>query len=113
MLKLENNIALITGSDSGMGQAMAEEFAKAGANVAGTFHTDETGAEESRRRVQAAGRRAIVRQTDVRDEESVARLFQAVSSELGWVTVVLARYSSASSCLRCPAEQSITGMPCA
>src|SRR5712672_628720 len=24
-----------------------------------------------------------------------------------WVTVVLARYSSASSCLRCPAEQSI------
>src|ERR1700757_2735192 len=30
-----------------------------------------------------------------------------------WVAVVLARYSSARSCLRCPAEQSITGMPCA
>src|SRR5271165_4333949 len=30
-----------------------------------------------------------------------------------WVTVVLARYSSARSCLRCPAEQSITGMSCA
>jgi hypothetical protein len=30
-----------------------------------------------------------------------------------WVTVVLARYSSARSCLRWPAEQSITGMPCA
>src|ERR1700750_1072164 len=29
------------------------------------------------------------------------------------VTVVLARYSSAMSCLRCPTEQSITGMPCA
>jgi glucose 1-dehydrogenase len=83
MPKLDNKIALITGSDSGMGQAMAEEFAKAGANVAVTFHTDEAGAEESRRRVQAAGRRAIVRQTDVRDERSVARLFQAVSSELG------------------------------
>src|SRR3977135_3270924 len=27
-----------------------------------------------------------------------------------WVTVVLARYSSARSCLRCPAEQSITGI---
>src|SRR2546421_6618128 len=70
MLKLENKIALITGSDSGMGQAMAEEFAKAGANVAVTFHTDEAGAEESRRRVQAAGRRAMVRQTDVRDEKA-------------------------------------------
>src|SRR5437868_1268763 len=83
MLKLENKIALITGSDSGMGQAMAEGFAKAGANVAVTFHTDEAGAEESRCRVQAAGRRAIVRQTDVRNEKSVARLFEAVSSELG------------------------------
>jgi len=80
---LESKIALITGSDSGMGQAMAEEFAKAGADVAVTFHTDEAGAEESRRRVQAAGRRAMVRQTDVRDEKSVARLFEAVSGELG------------------------------
>src|SRR6266480_5337541 len=83
MAKLDNKIALITGSYSGMGQAMAEEFAKAGPNVAVTFHTDEAGAEESRRRVQVAGRKAIVRQTDVRDEKSVARLFEAVSSELG------------------------------
>jgi NAD(P)-dependent dehydrogenase (short-subunit alcohol dehydrogenase family) len=37
MLELENKIALITGSDSGMGQAMAEEFAKAGANEAKGF----------------------------------------------------------------------------
>src|SRR5262249_28477053 len=29
------------------------------------------------------------------------------------VMFVLARYSSARSCLRCPAGQSITGMPCA
>src|SRR3954451_3644110 len=55
MLKIENKIALITGSGSGMGQAVAEEFAKAGANVAVTFHTDEAGGEESRRRVQAQG----------------------------------------------------------
>src|SRR3954451_14979097 len=82
MPDLDSKIALITGSDSGMGQAMAEEFAKAGADVAVTF-TDEAGAEESRRRVQAAGRRAMVRQTDVRDQKSVARLFEAVSGELG------------------------------
>ena len=30
-----------------------------------------------------------------------------------WVMVVLARHSPARSCLRCSAEQSITGMPCA
>ena len=83
MAKLDKKIALITGSDSGMGQAMAEEFARAGANVVLTFHTDEAGAEESRRRVQAAGRKAMVRQLDVRDETSVAALFDAACRELG------------------------------
>src|SRR5438067_11484389 len=89
MAKLDSKTALITGSDSGMGQAMAEEFAKAGANVAITFHTDEAGAEESRRRVPAAARKAIVRQTDVRDEASVARLFEAVSRELATPDILL------------------------
>lgn len=83
MAKLDKKIALITGSDSGMGQAMAEEFARAGANVVLTFHTDQAGAEESRRRVQAAGRKAMVRQLDVRDETSVAALFDAACRELG------------------------------
>ncbi len=83
MAKLEKKVALITGSDSRMGQAMAEEFARAGADVALTFHTDEAGAEESRRRVEAAGRKAIVRQVDVRDEGSVAALFDAACGALG------------------------------
>jgi glucose 1-dehydrogenase len=47
MPKLENKVALITGSDSGMGQATAEEFARAGADVAVTFHTDEAGAQDT------------------------------------------------------------------
>jgi glucose 1-dehydrogenase len=83
MAQLENKIALITGSDSGMGQAIAEEFARAGADVAITFHSDRSGAEETERRVKAAGRRAIVRQLDVREEASVAALFDAVAAELG------------------------------
>lgn len=57
MMKLDNKIALITGSDSGMGQAMAAEFARAGAHVGISYHTDKAGAEESRRRVEAAGKK--------------------------------------------------------
>lgn len=83
MPKLQDKIAVITGSDSGMGQAMAEEFAKEGAHVAVIFHTDEAGAQETRRRVEATGQRSFVRQVDVRDEASVAALFEAVERELG------------------------------
>jgi glucose 1-dehydrogenase len=83
MKKLENKVALITGADSGMGQAMAETFAGEGADLAVTFHTDRASAEETRRRVEAAGRRAMVRQVDVRDEADLAALFEAVERELG------------------------------
>jgi glucose 1-dehydrogenase len=54
MLKLEGRVAVITGSDSGMGQAMAEEFARAGASIAITFVTTNPA-----RRRQAAGCRRL------------------------------------------------------
>src|SRR5690606_8444906 len=41
------------------------------------------GAEETRKRVEAAGRRALVQQLDVKDESNVVSLFEAVQRELG------------------------------
>jgi glucose 1-dehydrogenase len=83
MLRLENRIALITGSDSGMGQAMAEEFAREGAHVVVNYFEDETGANETLRQVQAAGRRGLVVQADVRDPQAVERLFRSAQDVLG------------------------------
>jgi glucose 1-dehydrogenase len=53
MGKLSGKIAVITGSDSGMGQAMAAAFAREGADVAVTWHTDEQGAQATAERVHA------------------------------------------------------------
>jgi glucose 1-dehydrogenase len=80
---LAGRIAVITGSDSGMGQAMAELFAQHGADVAITYHRDEQGARATAEKVNAAGRRCLVQQVDVRDEESVARMFESTDTELG------------------------------
>lgn len=80
---LANRIAFVTGSDSGIGQAIAEEFAKAGADVVVTFHTDSEGAKETERRVSAAGRRACVLPMNVCDESSVALVFQEAELRLG------------------------------
>ncbi len=73
----------MTGSDSGMGQATAAEFAKEGADVAVTWFHDKDGAEETPRRVEAEGRRAIVVQLDQRDPEQVTRLFEEAQRSLG------------------------------
>ena len=61
-LKSAGKIVIVTGADSGIGQATAEALAKEGADVAVMFHTDEEGARETARRVEAAGRRALVTQ---------------------------------------------------
>ena len=80
---LDGRIAMITGSDSGIGQATAQAFATAGADVAVTYLTDAEGAEATRRKVEAAGRRAHVQRLDVRDEAAVDGWFEAVRDALG------------------------------
>jgi glucose 1-dehydrogenase len=81
--RLEGKIAIVTGSDSGIGQATAEEFAKEGADVMVTCYRDEEGADETRRRVEAAGGRAATMRLDQRAPEQVAKLFERVEAELG------------------------------
>ncbi|HZZ62503.1 MAG TPA: SDR family oxidoreductase [Roseiarcus sp.] len=83
VLKLAGRVAIVTGSDSGMGRAIAEAFAMEGADVAVTFHSDRDGAEATARQVGDSGRRAIVQRLDVAEEESVVRLFRTVNDRLG------------------------------
>ncbi len=81
--RLKDKVAIVTGSDSGIGQATAVAFAEEGADVAITFLHDRDGAEATRRRVEEAGRRAIVVQLDQREPDAVERLFRETQSQLG------------------------------
>jgi glucose 1-dehydrogenase len=83
MKRLENRVAIITGSDSGIGQGTAIEFAREGADVVINYLHDQEGAEETKRQVEAQGRRAIVIQADLREEANVARLFAETEEVLG------------------------------
>jgi glucose 1-dehydrogenase len=82
-MQLDDRIALITGSDSGMGQAMAVEFARAGADVVVNYLKDEAGARDTLRQVEGAGRRGLVVQADVSDPAAVDAMFRATEAELG------------------------------
>lgn len=82
-MRLAGGTAIVTGSDSGIGRAIAAEFAATGADVCVTFHTDEDGAQQTAGMVEAAGRRALVLQVDVREEKEVERMFDRTISQLG------------------------------
>jgi glucose 1-dehydrogenase len=72
---LENQSALVTGGDSGIGRAIAIGLAKAGADVAINFHSDKAAAEDVRREIEPLGRKALAIQADVSREDEVERMF--------------------------------------
>lgn len=80
---------MITGSDSGIGQATAIAFAQEGADVVITYHTDKEGAEETLRQVEQHQRKGMVLQVDVSDEQAVAQLFDKALKEFGTLDILV------------------------
>ena len=76
-------VAIVTGSDLGIGQAIAKEFAAQGADVAITWFSDEQGARDTGREVERAGQKALVMQVDVREPSPIAELFTTTTRRLG------------------------------
>lgn len=79
--KLDGMAALVTGGDSGIGRAVAVLFAREGADVAVLYLSERTDAEETRRHVEAEGRRCLLLAGDVKDpafcRRAVARAVKA------------------------------------
>ena len=75
---LAGRVALVTGCRRGIGLAMAEALAGAGADVVGTSLTLDAGESEPRRRVEAHGRTFTAVQADLASETGAADLAAAV-----------------------------------
>jgi glucose 1-dehydrogenase len=89
MGRLDDKVAVITGSDSGIGQATAVAFAREGADVVINFHTDAVGADRTWSAVEAAGRRGLVVQADVGNKDDVDRLFSLAIEEFGKLDILM------------------------
>jgi glucose 1-dehydrogenase len=89
MQKLSGKVALITGADSGIGQAMAIEMAKEGADIIVCYHTDREGAESTVNEVNHLKQKAIVVQVDLGNENEVERLFETALKEMKWIDILV------------------------
>lgn len=88
-LRLDNKVALVTGSDSGIGQGIAKAFAESGADVVVTWRTDRAGAEETARMVTDAGRQALIVQVDVADASAVEAMFAELDARFGRIDIMV------------------------
>ena len=84
---LSGRTILVTGASSGIGRAIALAAARAGADVALTYRSNESGAREVEGEIRAAGRRAAVLTLDLADVTSVNAIGPAAIKALGRLDV--------------------------
>lgn len=86
--RLDGKVALVTGASSGLGVAIAQCLAEAGADVVlGARRVDRL--EETRKLVESTGRRAVAVQTDVTDPDQCAAMAATAVQELGRVDILV------------------------
>lgn len=87
--KLKDMVAVITGGDSGIGRAVAVFYAREGADVA-IMHLDEDeDAQETKKAVEAEGRKCIILQGDVSDLQFCKDAVQQVVDTFGKLDILV------------------------
>lgn len=90
-VSLQNQVAIITGSSSGIGSGIAKSMAEAGAEVVINYPFD--GAMEQAnsvlKEITDKGGKGILYQCDVSKEDEVIKMFQDVVAQLGTVDILV------------------------
>ncbi|TXC67925.1 glucose 1-dehydrogenase [Sphingomonas ginsenosidivorax] len=86
---LAHHAAIVTGASSGIGLAVAEALAAAGAAVVVNYRSDGDRADALVERIVGDNGRAIAVQADVSDEADVARLFDVAAEAFGRIDVLV------------------------
>jgi glucose 1-dehydrogenase len=81
--------ALVTGANSGIGEAVAIALGEAGADVMVNYVTSEDRAEAVAEEIRRSGVRALPHKADVSDEAQVQKMFRRAMAELGTIDILV------------------------
>lgn len=86
---LAEAVTVVTGGTRGIGRAVAERFAAAGATTIATYHSDEDAAAATAETLDAYEAPTEVVQFDVSDPDAVSAAFETVREKYGHPTVLV------------------------
>jgi NAD(P)-dependent dehydrogenase (short-subunit alcohol dehydrogenase family) len=87
--KLLDKVALVTGGDSGIGRAVSVHFAREGADIAIVYLDEDIDANETKRLVEAEGRKCLLIKGDVKKASFCKKAVGQTVSKLGKLNILV------------------------
>ncbi|MBB4008622.1 SDR family oxidoreductase [Allorhizobium taibaishanense] len=87
--RLAGKKAVITGGDSGIGRAVALAYAREGADVLISYLSEHEDAEETKRLVEEAGRKAVLVDGDLQTADHCRKVIDKAVAELGGIDILV------------------------
>ncbi|APU21739.1 SDR family oxidoreductase [Actinoalloteichus sp. GBA129-24] len=84
-----DRVAVVTGSESGIGRAVAIELARQGVHVGITFRTEDRAARAVAEQVRALGMRAAIRQVELTELPEAADVIDELAEDLGGLDILV------------------------
>lgn len=87
--KLQGKVAIISGGDSGIGRAVSLLFAKEGADVAIIYLSEHQDAEETKQKINNAGRRCLLLDGDIGTEKFCQQAIEQTVKQFSKIDIVV------------------------
>ncbi len=88
--RLRGQTAIVTGGNTGIGEAMCEALGAEGANVVINYHSHEEQAEELKARIEKGGSKALAIKGDISKEDAVIRMVERAVETFGRIDIMCA-----------------------
>lgn len=88
-MKLEGKVALVTGSSQGIGQAIAIRLASEGADIVIDYRSHAEGAEETKAKVEEAGRKGLVIKADLGIVSDIRQMVESAIQHFGKLDILV------------------------
>lgn len=105
-MKLTNAVAIVTGSSSGIGAAIARQLAAKGCHVTITYSRNEAGANETAKACAALDGQTLVRKADVAQDADCRALVAATIERFGKLDILINNAGTTKFC----AHQQLDGL---